>query len=775
VPLGKVLDPGSVPRDGDLSNRGARFTYDYDRPDRWKHAEDVWLSGLFHYGFADDTLKVQSIDTEKKAIALAEPHLYGLASGQPWQAYYALNLLEEIDRPGEWYLDRGTGVLYLWPPSPVRRAKVSVSLLDEPMVAMEGASYVSLRGFTFEVSRGLGVYIERGTGNLVAGCTLRNLGVVGVCIGQGIKPDSRGAFYGYEVEQGREVSGEPVSRQLGHASNYLYANTAWNRNAGTNHGVVGCDIYNTGAGGISLGGGDRRTLTPAGNYVLNCDLHHFNRLDRAYRSAVNIDGVGNRVSHCLIHDAPHAALLLHGNDHVIEFNEVHRVCQLADDMGAFYMGRDPSEQGNVLRHNFWHHIGSGKGGSTCVVYQDDGSCGTTVVGNVFYKNRGTAVWINGGHDHTFRNNVFVESGAQIGSGWAKEDWKRWIKDVLIVNRLRKALDITQPPYNTRYPGLSEVYDEDVQLNRANRVWHNVSVRSGEFGTGRNDTKDNLVVSEDPGFVDAARLNFALKHDSPVFSKIPEFEPIPFAKIGLYRDEYRKALPDRSAEVQPARRPRNPKTRRFACSFADFQLGTVPEQNGWEVFGPGPDLRISQGTKTDTFDPGRVAAAVGQDSWAVVRHGAILDNSRDLVITMEAFLPAPLAGHSFFELYLNRESTWDNQAMGLAVVGGAEEGIPDSVGLRQDAAGPRVLTTERLTPGHWYRLRLLIPRGSRTGNLALMDLTGGEKQDRSLSFAERSEIAGLASGDTWSPGWSDLDSLVLRLGDGAQVRYVSIEN
>ena len=42
VPVGKVLDPGSAPRDGDLSNRGATFTYDYDRPARWTHANDLW-------------------------------------------------------------------------------------------------------------------------------------------------------------------------------------------------------------------------------------------------------------------------------------------------------------------------------------------------------------------------------------------------------------------------------------------------------------------------------------------------------------------------------------------------------------------------------------------------------------------------------------------------------------------------------------------------------------------------------------------------------------
>ena len=67
---------------------------------------------------------------------------------------------------------------------------------------------------------------------------------------------------------------------LGSWHEHIYENTTFEREGGTNHGVVGCDIYNTGAGGISLGGGDRVTLTPAGNYVRNCHIHDFNRLDR---------------------------------------------------------------------------------------------------------------------------------------------------------------------------------------------------------------------------------------------------------------------------------------------------------------------------------------------------------------------------------------------------------------------------------------------------------------------------------------------------------------
>jgi hypothetical protein len=53
-------------------------------------------------------------------------------------------------------------------------------------------------------------------------------------------------------------------------------------------------------------------------------------------------------------------------------------------------------------------------------------------------------------------------------------------------------------------------------------------------------------------VDVANGNLSLKPDSEVFKKIPGFKPIPFDKIGLLKDEYRRELP--AADV--TRRPKN---------------------------------------------------------------------------------------------------------------------------------------------------------------------------------------------------------------------------
>lgn len=251
IPIGKVLDPGSITRNGEKPERGGKFVVPTDRPKLWLNTDDIWISGLFHYGYADDTVGLAAITQSTNGIVFStvQPHIYGFKSGSAWNAWYALNLLEEIDLPGEYSVDRKAGKLYFLPPNDVdmQKAEVIVSTLAEPLLVLEGASHVRFEGFTFECSRGLGIYIEGGESCVVSSCVFRNLGLLAVCIGRGVEPDPlyRHAF-----------TGRPVSRELGSLDEHLYANPDFNRLAGRNHRIENCSLYNLGSGGISLGGGD---------------------------------------------------------------------------------------------------------------------------------------------------------------------------------------------------------------------------------------------------------------------------------------------------------------------------------------------------------------------------------------------------------------------------------------------------------------------------------------------------------------------------------------
>lgn len=369
VMIGKIQESG-VAKEGKEAPFPV-FGYQEERPSGWKSVENMWISGYFAHGYADDMICVESIDTIHKMIHTRQHTVYGFMTGAPWRQWFALNLLEELDVPGEYVIDAGRGKMYVYPPAG-KMENWSVSLLESPLMAIEHCKDVKVQGITFEYGRHIGVYMENTHRALIKNCIIRNMGGVGVSIGKGTLKAGN--------QRGHESGGSPASRVVGDLMGTVYQNILFNREGGTENGVVDCYIYNVGAGGISLGGGDRASLTPAGNYVENCRIHDYNRIEKSYRPGIWMDGVGNRISKCDIYNAPSMAILFHGNNHVIELCDITNVCSEVDDQGAVYYGRDPSEQGNVIRYCYFHELSPRH--RVTATYHDDGACGAEVYGNI---------------------------------------------------------------------------------------------------------------------------------------------------------------------------------------------------------------------------------------------------------------------------------------------------------------------------------------------------------------------------------------------------------
>ena len=69
------------------------------QPTNWKSVENMWISGYFAHGYADDMICVESIDTIHKMIHTGQHTVYGFMTGAPWRQWFALNLLEEETEP----------------------------------------------------------------------------------------------------------------------------------------------------------------------------------------------------------------------------------------------------------------------------------------------------------------------------------------------------------------------------------------------------------------------------------------------------------------------------------------------------------------------------------------------------------------------------------------------------------------------------------------------------------------------------------------------------
>ena len=546
IDIGPIIDPGSVPRDGDYTNRGGRFRYTDPRHARWAGVSDVWLQGFFNYGFADDKIRIASIDTVRKEVTLLISGLSG--SGKS----VALNVLEELDQPGEWYVDTTSGLLLLWPPGHIATARVSVSILEQPLIALDNTSYCTLRDLIIENGRGLGISIEGGAQNHIVNCVVRNVGTVGIMMGQG----ARQTFPHVTAD---DYVGVPSSREVGSFHSQMYLHTTWDRNAGEQQIIEGCEIYNTGSGGIILGGGSRKTLAPGRNVVTDSRVHDFNRRNKAGAAGVIVDGCGNVVTHNEIYNADLQAILVYGNDHLFEYNHIHHVALNSNDASAWYLGRDPSDQGNIVRWNFFHDVGRPDRKWMMGVYCDDATCDVRIEGNVFYHvaSYGT-VYSNGGHDIVVKNNIFIEGygpAYQLKSMW----YDNGISSIpyffgekgIYTRRLTKDVDITRPPYSERYPLLKDwldllpdghtyvgmrprrnVFDKNVLVKYEETFRLVGKYAQTEFG-------ENYITDKDPGFVDAERLVFQLKDNSVVYKELPGFQRIPFENIGPRKPEDRR--------------------------------------------------------------------------------------------------------------------------------------------------------------------------------------------------------------------------------------------
>lgn len=566
---GQRLEPARWPNRGDGQLPGGwaivaardeqqpktTFHYAGDRPKRWSTSKDIRVSIWPHYNWWHTIAPVAEINPETQSVRLGVETPYGI---EPGRRFYFLNVPEELDDPGEWYLDRDRAVLRLKPLDSIDGVRV-VLPVAESLIKLEKARHVAILGFVLEATVGDAVVVSDSESVLIGRCHIRNTGGAGV-----------------RITGGRQCV------------------------------VSGCDIEDTGLAGISLEGGDRLTLTPGGHQVVNNLICRTGQIQRTYQAAVQGKGVAHRIAHNHIRDLPHIAIWLNGNDHTVEYNDIGRVCQESADAGAFYMGRNWTERGVVLRCNRIHDVagfglaGEAEPGSwryetpfqAWGVYLDDCTSGVLVQGNIIYRVPLCGVMIGGGRDNTVDNNIFYGCipALHIDARWDSYCWD------LMRERFNE-VKADQPPYSERYPALKTILTEDPRRPARNRFTSNViqydrddyrglsfagpgtaeavvydlvpfdpetcvfdrnlvrapgeiRVLRQDYGKGDQqlvewaDWKkagfDQESQSGDPMFVDAANDNFDLKSESPALKL--GFEPIPSERIGLYRDVLRRSWP-----------------------------------------------------------------------------------------------------------------------------------------------------------------------------------------------------------------------------------------
>ncbi len=532
-----------------------RRTFQYAEADarRWANPTEAEVMIFPRYNWWNNLVRIAALDPITRTITLAADCSYSI---RPDDRYYVRNVREELDSPGEWYLDRATATLYFWPPDGADLKTVVAPTLRTLVQLGAGTAHVTFRGFVFEGAEGTAITFKDTTACRLVASTIRNVG---------------------------DYSGNGISID-----------------GGTANGVVGCDLHDIGSSAISLAGGVQKTLTSAGNFAENNYIHHTGRL---YKQGVGISlrGVGQRAAHNLIHDCPRFAIQFMGNNHLIEFNHVRHVNLETADTGAIYTGgRDwLGARGSIIRHNWFHDMlgfGFEKGKWVSPhfawgVYLDDNTGGVTVYGNIVARAVRGLIHLHNGRDNTVENNIFIDGTQQQIqlSGWTDKH-RYWVNhsptmitayDSVIGQPVWRAMprmdlhprDAVLPDHtimagntfskNILYwtkPTANYVAARSFSFAHnsidQNLLWSaGQPIRTGQKKDGVDNWAawqatgmDRNSVIADPQFVDPARDDYRLRPDSPAFAL--GFKPIPVEKIGPY------ASPDRATwpivEVEGAR-------------------------------------------------------------------------------------------------------------------------------------------------------------------------------------------------------------------------------
>jgi len=351
----------------------------------WAHPEHAEISIFPRFNWSHFLLEAESLDKEGSILHLKPGSYYEL---RPGDRYFVQNVFEELDTPGEWYYDQGSQTLYFWPPEPLDDKPVHVAVVDE-LIRFDGASHITLEGLTLECGTGHGVNFKDASNCRLTKCIIRNVG------------DQQGC--GVQIEGGRENK------------------------------VIGCDIYDVADHGVTIDSGELISLTPGGNLVENCYIHHVGLVRRS-GSGVHLRGTLHTIRRNLIHDTPQSGIYVWGAKHTIEGNRMRHTCLESEDTGAIGGGAIDwlSWQGVVIDRNFisdtmgfGYNLAKERWESpylTHTLYPDWASSGTRITNNILARAGVGNIHLHSGRDNVFENNIMIEGGV------SQMDWNGWTTD-----------------------------------------------------------------------------------------------------------------------------------------------------------------------------------------------------------------------------------------------------------------------------------------------------------------------------------------------------------
>ncbi|MCM8788213.1 MAG: right-handed parallel beta-helix repeat-containing protein [Candidatus Omnitrophica bacterium] len=507
IPEGKdkffrVRDVFDKEKKKDLFSGSNSFFFNRGDIKNWKNLEDVEIV-MFHK-WIEERMPVSQVDEKSDSVFSSKKTVMAVEKDT---RYRVENVFEELKKPGQWYLDRKSGLLYY-----ILEKEETIDSIDvyAPLalqaIKIEGdpenncfVEDLKIKGITIEHADWFHPYEEK------ASCSQSAYKVPGVVFLKGCKSCAIAnceirhcGCYGIEISDGCSKIE-----------------------------ITGNRIWDMGAGGIKINGGDAQSPALLRTYSIVISNNHIYNCGNVFYSAVGIlsmHSANNLISDNHIHNLYYSGISCGwvwgysenvSKNNIIENNLIHDIGKgLLSDMGGIYtLGVQP---GTVIKGNTIYNLEKSEYGAWCI-YLDEGSSHIIVEKNLCAFTNSQVFHQHYGRENIIRNNIFAFGKEGIIAFSRKENHNSFTfeRNILLTDR--------RPFFVFGY-GCQGAEGITSNLN----IFWDISAKQVEWGIvkGKQERKisfedarkkgfDTHSSFVDPGFVDPLNFDFRLKNEDSI--------------------------------------------------------------------------------------------------------------------------------------------------------------------------------------------------------------------------------------------------------------------
>jgi hypothetical protein len=491
----------------------------------WRNLRDVEVVGITRW--LDNRLPIEGVDAQSRTVTFDRPSLFALLSGDRPGPYWVENVVEALDTPGQWYLDRPQGILHYLPRpgEEMRSAEIVAPRLSRVirLVGRAGAPVHDLRfeGLTFahtewhppadyasSLQAGVEVpgavsfdYAERCA---VTGGAIEHIGNYGVEVGVGCSD--------IEISRNRIADIGAGAVRIGHFF-------SWETD---------------GSGRLTERGIRRKAAMPNGPHsrritVADNEIAHLGRFTPEAVGVFVGDNAECKVVHNHIHDMFYSGISVgsvqdfgpcEANGNIIEYNHIHDVGRgMLSDLAGIYTCSTPKSR---IAFNVVHDV-TRRAYGAWGIYPDEGARDLLIRQNLVYRCQDGALFAHHNREVTAESNIFaLNRGGQVERGGVGGFELTCRRNLLFYTEGKAVGD-----YGLEHAG------RDVCAFDRNLYW-NASGKPVLFGTlsfaqwqATGQDKGSRVA--DPMFMAPAMGDFRLRPGSPAAEV--GFEPWDFSTVG----------------------------------------------------------------------------------------------------------------------------------------------------------------------------------------------------------------------------------------------------